>query len=148
MKKIRLFSTLLFVVLFLLLVWMMIGVSGGSFAAVLDIPTIAGLLIPVLVLLFSGYVKDFGNAVKITLGADSFDEKSLKRAEKSCSVLSMALWLESALFTLVGFLGVFNNLDNKDSLGPGIAVAVLPIFYALVLSILIFGIKACVERKM
>ena len=147
MKKSRILSILLFTVLTLLLVWMMIAVNGGCVAAVLDLPTIAGIFICVPLLWASGYGKNFLNALKITFCDGDFDEKERQCAEKSCSFLLKLLWIESLLFTLVSFLGVFNSLDEKSSFGSGVALSLLPIFYALILSFFILLIKSRVERK-
>ena len=67
--------------------------------------------------------------------------------KKSCLFLLKVLWIESLLFTLVSFLGVLNNLDDRFLFGASAALTLLPIFYALILSFFILVIKSRVERK-
>ena len=147
MKKSHFLPIFLSIIFTFLLIWMMIVVNGGNLVAVLDLPTIAGIFICVPLLWASGYGKDFLNALKITFCDSNFDEKELVRSEKSCLFLLKVLWIESLLFTLVSFLGVFNNLDDKSSFGANVALTLLPIFYVLILSFFILVIKSRVERK-
>ena len=147
MKKSRILGILFTVAITFMLVWMMIAVNGGSIVAVLDLPTIAGIFICVPLLWASGYGKDFLNAIKITFCDTEFEERELLHSEKSCSFLLKVLWIEAFLFTLVDFLGVFNNLDDESSFGSGVALSLLPFFYALILSLFILLIKCRVERS-
>ena len=147
MKKSRILGILSTVTFTLFIVWMMIFVNAGTLPAVIDFYAIVGLFICIPMLWTSGYLKDFVNALKITFCDCDLDEKELKRADKSCSFLLRILWIEAFLFTLVNFLGFLNEFEDKNSFGTSIALSLLPIFYALILSFFIFLIKAFVERE-
>ena len=50
----------------------------------------------------------------------------------------MALnWFAGITTTLIGWIGMFNNLEDADSLYPNLAVSLIPIFYSILFNLLL-----------
>lgn len=147
MKNLRSLGIILAVLVSFVVLWMMVYVSGGTLAGVFDLPTLGGLLLCFPALFVSGYSKDFRNAVMITFCDIDFSDKELERAEKSCTLLLKALWLESLLFTIIGLIGLCNNIDDHEFIGANIAVSLLPLLYGAFVSLGIIAVRGSVESK-
>ena len=79
-----------------------------------------------------------GNALK-----DSFSKKPLEaeRAQESSGVFFRLSELAIAggfLGTLIGLVQMLQNMDDPTAIGPAMAVALLTLFYGMVLSELVF----------
>lgn len=124
-------------------------ISGGNVMFMVDVPSFLGLvLFTVPVFAASGYARDFAKGLKIILKKESGDFAQLKKSAASVSFLIKAMFLSSAVISLIGVMCMLGNLIDWSHFGQNLAVAVLSFCYSFVITLVLLPLKGILERKM
>ncbi len=106
------------------------------------------LIVPILAA--AGLIKDFNTALKLALGKKKADSLlQLKRAKEAVKLTGNICVASGALGTCCGFIQVFYMYRDASmaSLLAGLGVAILTLFYSLIIYLLLLPIKSKIEIK-
>jgi len=115
--------------------------------AICDIPSLLCIVIYVLPLIaISGCLGDLLGAVKTV-----FSNKGLNIAKKNLYLnavkTTMALnWYGAITSTVIGWIGMMNNLEDASSLFPNISVSLVALFYAILLNLLLLIVETRINK--
>ena len=128
--------------LVLLILALMVGI-GSNLPAMIDPPSlIITLGGTIAALLFAGQsIPNMFGAV-FSGGAGADDLRSAARAWELTGAFSLAM---GAIGTFIGLIIMLKNMDDPDAIGPGMAIALLTVFYGLILS---FGIALPLRSRL
>ena len=150
---ILLICVLVFAVLLVLLMIWGGGVSGLSNFA--DFTSLfAVIILPIIMLLGSGYIKDFFKAFNIASHREtSFLESELKRAREAVSFAIKSVLLSGAICTVVGFISIGGNIISNGAVGQAalmrnLGVAFIALLYSLIIAFLMLPLRAQAERRL
>lgn len=140
-------------------IFCMVFLSQGSFSMIgyfIDLPGLiflALLVIPAVCI--SGFAKDFGKGLAISMHKNS--EVTLLQLNKSIEAVKLVQYFYSAVFiSLFSFVVVvqvmpdavqYSAQEYMQVFGNNFAVAILPLMYALVFSLLLLPVSAVLQRK-
>lgn len=125
-------------------------IVSGTPAAFVDLPSIIVILafcIPML--MASGLLPDLLRSFRIM--GQKVNTWSLLELRKTDIALKLAvrlLLLSGILGSLIGIIGLASSLTNMSRLGPNVAVALLTLFYSLLLILMLMPIQARVKAIM
>lgn len=130
------------VLFFVVMIGLMVLSVGAT--AFIDFPSlvvILGLTMPVI--LASGLWKDLINGFKVmTVQVNPFTVIELKRILVAVRLTQKMLLLSGVLGTMAGTVGILSSITEPSQFGPFMAVAVLTLFYALLLIVVFMAIEA------
>ena len=137
--------------LFMVFFTVVMGILTSAWNAFFDLPSI--MLMIVSLLFFFPSTKSgkiIGRYFKTSLNKDSAytgaELASLCAAVKSTIKFILAV---GGLGIVSGLIGSLTNLENKNALGPNVALSLLSFFYAITISFFIFfPVQAWAENKM
>ena len=142
-------------------IFCMVFLSQGSFSMIgyfIDLPGLiflALLVIPAVCI--SGFAKDFGKGLAISMHKNS--EVTLLQLNKSIEAVKLVqkLLIYAGVFiSLFSFVVVvqvmpdavqYSAQEYMQDFGNNFAVAILPLMYALVFSLLLLPVSAVLQRK-
>jgi flagellar motor component MotA len=136
--------------LFMVFILAVVGALSGMLMMFIDLPSILLILVP---LLFFVFTSKSGNILSMYIKT-SF-KKNYSYAEAELAALSGAI-KNTIKFILAaggfgfasGLLACLVNLDNKEMLGPSLALSLLAFLYAIAVSAFIFlPTQAWAENK-
>jgi len=136
--------------LFMVFIFSIVGALSGLLKMFIDLPSILLILVP---LLFFIFISKSGNILS-TYIKTSF-KKDHPYIESELAALSGALKNTIKFILAVGGFGFVSsllaclvNLDNKEMLGPSLAISLLTFLYAIAVSVFIFlPTQAWAENK-
>lgn len=141
---------LLGIMIFILVILMTIFIGGGdrAFSAFIDLPSlIIVTLIPTAMSIFAGLGTDYKRAFSIALGNNEYTLKEYRSSSIAIGLMIKLLYLSGFFGTLVGFVQMLRFLDDPYSFGPGLAVAVLTLFYSIFINMIQHAIKAKIDKE-
>ena len=112
--------------------------SRSVLVVMIDFPSLLTSVIYVLPLIAIS-----GNCKELCLGCKTvFSNKKISVTKKNLYLnavkTTVALnWFAGITTTLIGWIGMFNNLEDADSLYPNLAVSLIPIFYSILFNLLL-----------
>lgn len=112
--------------------------SRSVLMVMIDFPSLLTSVIYVLPLIaISGNFKELCAACKTV-----FSNKKISVTKKNLYLnavkTTMALnWFAGIVTTIIGWIGMFSNLEDADSLYPNLAVSLIPIFYSILFNLLL-----------
>ena len=116
-------------------------------AAMIDFPSLLTGIIYVLPLIaISGNFGElcFGCKTLFSNNKITITKKNLYlNAVKTTVILN---WFGGIVTTLIGWIGMFNNLEDSASLYPNLAVSLIPIFYSILFNLLLTIVEARINR--
>ena len=121
--------------------------SRPVLVAMIDFPSLLTSVIYVLPLIAIS-----GNFRELLLGCKTmFSNKKISVTQKNLYLnavkTTMTLnWFAGIATTIIGWVGMFNNLEDADSLYPNLAVSLIPIFYTILFNLLLTLIEARVNK--
>ena len=150
---ILLISVIVFAVfLFFLIIWGA-GISGLSGFA--DLPSLAAVLIfSSVILLGSGYIKDFFKAFSIAAHREtSFLESELKRARNAVNLAIKSVLLSGAICTIVGIISIAGSIIRSGTLSQAalmanLATALISFLYSLIIALLLMPLRSHAEQRL
>jgi len=136
--------------LFMVFILAVVGTLSGLLMAFIDLPSILLILVP---LLFFVFTSKSGNILSMYIKT-SF-KKNYSYAETELAALSGAIKNTIKFILAVGGFGFVSgllaclvNLENKEMLGPSLAISLLAFLYAIAVSVFIFlPTQAWAENK-
>lgn len=134
----RLFSLLSYFSAIILMVYS-IG-SLESLAAFYDIPSILFVIGGLFIAVANFRLSEIFTAFRDVFSSKTNDEIK-KRAEldkKIFTTMSSYTVIASVIGAIVGVIIILGNLEDIKMLGPSLALASLPVFYAILLKLLVF----------
>ena len=147
-------GTLLGVVLMCTFIFLITGISGGSLGSImwfLDAPSIIAVLgIQLIMLGASGQFVNFFRSFKLVFSSKSYSTQELTVLAEKCEYAVgygiKATLLAGLITSIIGIVFLFGHLDTPETLGPTLAVAVLTLFYAALISVILFIFKGRLHR--
>ena len=144
---------MLLIIGFLFLVFIFIGMSalsGIPLVSIIDLPSALFILVPLLFFLFvskSGSI--IGKYIKTSFKKDyGYTETELEKLSTAIKNTSKFILGTGGLGFLVGFIGILMYLENREMLGPNLAVSLIIVFYAVAISFCVFfPAQAWAENK-
>ena len=109
----------------------LLAVAMGDLTMFIDIPSaliVLGFTIGALIFARAGIPNMFGAA--FDAGATAEQLQAAARGWTQARTYSVA---SGIIGTMVGFVIVLKNLDDIGAIGPGLAIAIITVFYGLVL---------------
>jgi flagellar motor component MotA len=124
------------------------GIFNGVFLVFIDLPSFQ--MVNLLSFLFVGILFGFNNLKK------AFSAPLKKNASKKDLLLSIdifkfyekILWITSSIGSFVGIILVLGNINDIESIGPNLAVALMTILYGLINIALIMPFKMLAEKQL
>ena len=116
-------------------------------APVIDFPSLlTGLIYVIPLVAISGNFKELFCGFKTM-----FTNKKIGVTKKNLYLnavkTTMALnWFAGIATTIIGWIGMFNNLEDYELLYPNLAVSLIPIFYAIVFNLLLTIVEARINK--
>lgn len=136
------------IVVFLLMV---LTSQGGmmEFEWYIDMPSMLYLLIPVTASVIScGIWKDFKRAFEIIRKKEkNYMLRDMKRSLEAVEYIQKKVLLSAAFMTITYVIYILFNLDNPQYLGPNISIALMVLFYALIIEWLLLPIQFKIKQK-
>lgn len=121
--------------------------SRSVLVAMIDFPSLLTSVIYVLPL-----ISISGNFKELCLGCKTvFSNKRISVTKKNLYLnavkTTVALnWFAGITTTIIGWIGMFNNLEDADSLYPNLAVSLIPIFYSILFNLLLTIVEARINK--
>ncbi len=121
------------VALLLFCVLMLMGMlSGGQLHAFIDTPsfliTVAGGL---LLAMISYSIGTIWGSIGKGFGGHNLDSATADEAARALRGLGSSFVSAGVIGTIIGLINIGNNLDDYDSLLPGLATAAITLYYGL-----------------
>jgi len=136
--------------LFMVFILAIVGTLSGLLTMFIDLPSILLILVPLLFFFFTSKSGNIlGNYIKA-----SFKKEHIY-TETELAAFSVAIKNTIKFILAVGGFGFFSgilaslvNLENKEMLGPNLALSLLAFLYAIAVSVFIFlPTQAWAENK-
>ena len=121
--------------------------SRSVFVCLIDIPSILAIMIYVLPLIAISC--NFG---ELCSGCKTvFSNKKISVTKKNLYLnavkITMTLnWFAGIVTTIIGWIGMFNNLEDAASLYPNLAVSLIPVFYSILFNLLLTIVEARINK--
>lgn len=107
--------------------------SGGSLLAYFDIPSVLCVVGGTIAMLRAGYgFKEMGAAFRAVLSTGA-SRAELERAVLFFAEMRRYLYVSGVLSALLGFIALFKLFANPERFLPNIGVAIIVVFYSLLL---------------
>ena len=121
--------------------------SRSLLAPVIDFPSLLTELIYVIPLVaISGNFKELFCGFK-TLFTNKKIGVTKKNLYLNAVKTTMTLnWFAGIATTIIGWIGMFNNLEDYELLYPNLAVSLIPVFYAIVFNLLLTIVEARINK--
>lgn len=106
------------------------------------------LVLTIPVMLSAGLLKDLNNAFRLIFGRKK--EAALlemKRARLAVDTMIRTVFYSSVFVMILQIVVMLHNMSEPSLLGPIISVALLTLFYAVIISILLLPIGAKLEQR-
>lgn len=133
---------------FLMLMTYTGGVKAFNLRWFIDFPTMVIMMMLVIpVLMRGGLWKDFKRALKLLKKDYTCHLSELRRTKDVVEMLQKQVWYAGILTMMLSFIYVMVNIDDPSLLGPNIGVAVLTLFYAVILEMLLLPLQLEVKRR-
>ncbi len=135
--------------LYLSIVWFIgDGGFGPVLARVLDVSSLVCVLaLSVPILFKNGLGKDFLRAFKLLRKSYTCHLSELRRTLDVVEMMQKQLICAAAFSAVISIINVLTLLDTPETLGPNIAVAILTIFYAVILEMLLLPLQIEAKRR-
>ncbi|MDR2792082.1 MAG: hypothetical protein LBB61_00245 [Treponema sp.] len=114
-----------------------VALSGGTLGTYVDVPSIIIMVVCPLayqwILFGAGYVKD----AFISPFKKEASPAQLSRAQVFFKSYMKVVWLLSVVVLIIGFVAIMKNLEDRQALGPNMAIASISLLYAGLIDILV-----------
>ena len=146
-------GTIIGVLLMCLFIYVITIMSGGMTQILwfIDAPSLISVLgLQFIALGASGQFYNFFRSFKLAFAPRSFSEEDLQAmAEKSEYAVGLGIkvtLLAGLISSIIGLVMLMGHMDTPETIGPNLAVAMLTIFYAALLSLFLLVIKGKVHK--
>jgi len=111
--------------------------EGGKLLTLIDIPGI--IIIGIVPLLFVSILCGFKEMV-MAFSIQSIndpDKETLKKSSRFFEMYGKVILISGVISVIIGIINMLTSLDDKNSLGPNLALALISIFYSCIIYVLI-----------
>ena len=121
--------------------------NRSIFAPLIDFPSLlSGVIYVIPLIAISGNFRELCSGCKTV-----FSNKKISVTKKNLYLnavkTTMALnWFGGIVTTLIGWIGMFNNLEDAASLYSNLAVSLIPIFYSILFNLLFTLVEARINK--
>ena len=133
--------TFVYFLVFTVILALSIGLGGGTLKGFVDYPSVIMVVASILlVVLASGRWADFSRGIKHLFewrNSEQMDRKTAVRISRFFRTLSFASLAIGGFWSLVGVILMLSDM-NPDTIGSGLAIAFLTLFYSFFLSLTVF----------
>lgn len=107
------------------------------------------LLFSLFILMATGKLKDFKNAVRYSVGkkGGASTLKALKEAQDAVVMLSQALIYGSVFISFFCGVDLLFRMDNPAALGPSLSIILLTIVYAMFIEMILLVVRVNLQKK-
>jgi flagellar motor component MotA len=120
----------------LLLIGGIIVVTGAGPLAYLDIPSlIVVTLLPAIMIIASFSFEEIGRSFSAALDPNA-DQADLRKAHAFFGALGKYVNLAAGIGIVAGIIAIASNLSSYESAGLGISLALLVVFYSMILQLI------------
>lgn len=124
------------------------GAGVGICARFLDVPSFLCILVlTVPVLLRRGLFRDFARAFRLLKKDYNCHLSELRRTLEVVELVQKQVLYAGMFSTLVSLICVFCMLDTPERLGYSVTVAILTVFYAVILEMLLLPLQIEAKRR-
>lgn len=117
-------------------------------ARVLDVASLVCILaLSVPILFKNGLGKDFLRAFKLLRKGYTCHLSELRRTLDVVEMMQKQVICAAAFSAVISIINVLCSLDTLETLGPNLAVAILTIFYAIILEMLLLPLQIEAKRR-
>jgi flagellar motor component MotA len=104
--------------------------TGQSFLPLMDLPNFITVgLVPFLFVSVLFGFNEMKMAYKTALQKEP-DADSISKSKGFFNVYGSIIWIMGMVSVIVGFIGLLANLEDRASIGPNMALALVSIFYS------------------
>jgi chemotaxis protein MotA len=76
------------------------------------------------------------------------DVEYISKSKGFFNIFSTAIWIMGMVSVIIGFIGLLANLEDKESIGPNIALSLVSIFYSgLIYLAAVFPFTLMLKKK-
>jgi len=141
----------IFVIVFLAGFCLAVFLSGGSLLAILDIPSLLiAVVTPFLFVSVLYGFKNMASAFTVSVQKEA-DSGKAANAVKFFRTYGKVTWIAGGIAVFIGLIGILQNLEDKFSIGPNVALAVVSILYCGIINTVViipFSVFARKARRM
>ena len=113
---------------------------GGSLASFLDLPSIAVVMGPTVFLTFAYHsAGESIGALKAAFGRRPLDVNAVEAHVRTLSTARNLASGSGVLGALIGLVNMLAKMDDPSAIGPAMAVALLTVFYGVLLAEFVLG---------
>lgn len=106
------------------------------------------IVLSIPVMLSAGLLKDINNAFRLVFGRKKDAALlELKRAKLAVDTMIRTVLYSSVFVMIMQIVVMLHSMSDPSHIGPVISVALLTLFYAVIISILLLPIKAKLEQR-
>lgn len=106
------------------------------------------IVLSIPVMLSAGLLKDLNNAFRLVFGRKKDAALlELKRAKLAVDTMIRTVLYSSVFVMIMQIVVMLHSMSDPSHIGPDISVALLTLFYAVIISILLLPIKAKLEQR-
>lgn len=120
--------------------------GNAPFSFFLDLPSLIIVLLVFPLLAMAGSFKSFFKSIKFCIYNKkmSITEKLLYKG--NMDFLRKIFMNMGICSTLIGWVGMMNNLEDESTLAPNLAVSLISIFYAVLLNLLLYPFERKIDE--
>jgi hypothetical protein len=136
--------------LFMVFIFAVVGALSGLLKIFIDLPSILLILVPLLFFIFTSKSGNIlGNYIKASFKKEyTYTEIELAAFSVAAKNTIKFILAVGGFGFVSGLLACLVNLDNKEMLGPSLALSLLAFLYAIAVSVFIFlPTQAWAENK-
>jgi flagellar motor component MotA len=118
------------------IIWTIIT-SGGSVLTYLDIPSL--IIVGIFPFLFTSVLFGFnemGLAFSVLIRKETEKEK-LINATNFFKIYGKVTWIAGCVAVLIGVIAMLANLEDRTTLGPNLALALISMLYSGIINVII-----------
>ncbi len=136
--------------LFMVFIFAIVGILSGAAAIFIDLPSALLILVP---LIFFFLTSKSGNILGKYIKASFKKEYTYTKTELKTISVAVKNTIKFILAVggfgfMTGLIVIFKYLDDKQMLGPSVAVALITILYSIMISCFVFfPVQAWAENK-
>lgn len=123
------------------LIMLILGMElGGAVGLFIDYPSLIIVLGTTCFFTFAHHtVRGTVAAFKAALSSQAVTAEEVRRHERVLSTMRILASAAGVLGSLIGFVNMLANLDDPKNIGPAMAVAMLTLFYGVIIAELCIG---------
>ena len=153
LKKSNIIGTVMGLILLILFLYAITIMTGGVRFIVwfIDTPSVIAVIgIQLITLSASGLFGDFFGGLRLVFRPGKFSQEERPDiASKAVSAISLAIkaaCLGGGVTSLIGIVMIMGVLKNPELIGPNLAVAILSMFYGLVLALILLIFQGRLQK--